>query len=60
MSLARASAEESPRVLAEISECASGVSLLSGAKLSFRVSNAETVGSTPVALGKSNGTKVFT
>ena len=39
MSLARASAEESPRVSAEISECAPGVSLLSGAKLSFRVSN---------------------
>jgi hypothetical protein len=60
MSFASASAEESPRVLAELSKCAPGVPLLSGAKLAFRVTRDATVGLTPVALGRSNGTKGFT
>jgi hypothetical protein len=54
MSLASASAEESPRVSAELSECAPGVPLLSSAKLAFRVTSDVTVGLTPVALGRSN------
>ena len=56
MSLASASEEESPRVSAELSKCAPGVPLLSGVKLAFRVTSDVTVGSTPVVLGRSNGT----
>ena len=56
MSLASASAEESPRVSAELNECAPGVPLLSDPKLAFRVTSDATVGSTPVALGRSSGT----
>jgi len=60
MSLASASAEESPQVSAELSECAPRVPLLSSAKLAFRVTSDVTVGLTPVALGRSNGTNGFT
>ena len=60
MSFASASAEESPQVSAELSECAPGLPPLSGAKLAFRVTSDVTVGLTPVALGRSNGTNGFT
>ena len=58
MSLASASAEESPRVSAELSECAPGVPQLSSAKLAFRFTS-DVTGVDPCCAGEVKRDKRF-